>query len=115
MNFLVGASGALRKGIYKFLKLQEAEGENYKDKVKWLKTKHPRVAEEYFDALGNITDMTSEELHEDKDWKPWTREEFDFLVATIKAVLHEVYVVPEERKGMLARVLKLGPEKKTGK
>ena len=120
MNFLVGASGALRKAIYKFLKNKKAhkakneKGEllSYKGQVQWLKNKHPLVASEYFDALVNIQGMTSEELHEDKDWKPWSQKEFDFLVATIKAALHEIYVVPEERKGMLARVLKLGPERK---
>jgi len=97
MNYLVGASGALRKGIYKFLKDKKAPGETYEDKIKWMKENHPLVAEEFFDALGNIQGMTSDELHEDKDWEAWKSEEFDFLVATIKGVLHEVYVIPEER------------------
>ncbi len=112
MNWLVGASGALRKATYKFLQEQGSTGNSYEEQIKWLKTKHSLVASEYFDALSNIQGMTSEELHEDKDWEPWTREEFDFLVATVKAVLHEVYVVPDERKSMLAKVLYLGPEKK---
>jgi len=120
MNWLIGASGQLRKVIYKFLKDQNVPhvkddkggSLSYEEQIKWLKNKHTLVAGEYFDALSNIQDMVSEELHEDKDWEPWTREEFDYLIATVKAVLHEIYVLPEERKGMLTRVLQLGVGKK---
>lgn len=120
MNFLVGASGALRKTIYKFLKEQKASEEkdeegkkrSYEDQIKWVKGNNPRVPEELFDALSNIQSMTSEELHEDKDWEQWTKEEFDFLVEAVKVLLHEIYVVPEDRKKLLKRVLELGPGKK---
>lgn len=65
-----------------------------------------------FNALSNIQDMISEELHESKDWEQWTKEEFDFLVAAVKALLHEIYVAPEDRKKLLQRILALGPDKK---
>lgn len=121
MNFMTGASGALRKSIYKFLKDQKADMQkddlgnkmSYEDQIKWVKNNHLDIHSEYFDALHNIQDMASEELHEDKDWPSWNQSEFDFIIATIKALLHEVYVEPEERKSMLSRVLSLKPLKKS--
>ena len=108
MNFLVGASGALRKAIYELLKNQKAEGGDYQEKIKWFKVKYPNVFSEYFDALANIQDMTSDNLHEkDGSWKPWKREDFDYFLETVKAVLDEIYVKPEERKSMLGKITQL--------
>ncbi len=108
MNFLVGASGALRKAIYELIKHQKAEGKEYQDKIKWLKTKYPYIFSEYFDALSNIQDMTSDNLHEkDGSWKPWSRGDFDYFLETAKTVLEEVYVKPEERKSMLSKIAQL--------
>lgn len=108
MNFLVGASGALRKAIYELLKHQKAEGKEYQDKIKWLKKKYPYIFSEYFDALANIQDMTSDNLHEkDGSWKPWGRDDFDYFLETVKAVLEEIYVKPEERKTMLSKITQL--------
>lgn len=108
MNFLVGASGALRKSIYELIKHQGAEGKEYQDKIKWFKTKYPYVFSEYFDALANIQDMTSDNLHEkDGSWKPWNRSDFDYFLETVKTVLEEIYVKPEERKSMLSKITQL--------
>lgn len=108
MNFLVGASGALRKAIYELLKHQKADGKEYQDKIKLLKTKYPYIFSEYFDALANIQDMTSDNLHEkDGSWKPWGRDNFDYFLETTKAVLEEIYVKPEERKTMLGKITQL--------
>lgn len=113
MNYLVGASGALRKAIYELIKNQKAEGNEYQDKIKWLKTKYPYIFSEYFDALANIQDMTSYNLHEkDGSWKPWGRVDFDYLLETAKAVLEEIYVKPKERKTMLSKIAQL--KSKTG-
>lgn len=108
MNFLVGASGSLRKAIYELLKHQKAEGKEYQDKIKWLKTRYPHIFSEYFDALANIQDMTSDNLHEkDGSWEPWSRHDFDYFLETTKAVLEEIYVKPEERKTMLSKITQL--------
>jgi len=81
MNFLVGASGSLRKAIYELLKNQGADGNQYEEKIKWLKDKFPNVYPEYFDALANIQDMTSENLHEKEgSWEPWQRNDFYYLL-----------------------------------
>ena len=117
MNYLVGASGCLRKAIYELLELEEVVKEDkdgreldYGDRIKVLKSKYPLVPPEYFDALANIQGMTSEQLHEG-DWKPWTQDEFHFLVETAKEVLTEVYVRPQEKVSVLQKILSLKPQK----
>lgn len=105
MNFLVGASGALRKAIYEFLEHQSAVGVEYKDKIKWLKSKYPQIEESYFDALSGIQGMTSENLHESSsDWIPWSNSDLNFLISVVKKILEEVYVIPEERKKDLEKI-----------
>lgn len=117
MNYLVGASGCLRKAIYELLELEQVaktdkDGKDvdYGERVKVLKSKYPTVPPEYFDALANIQGMTSEQLHEG-DWKPWTQSEFRFLVETAKEVLTEVYVRPQDKASVLQKILSLKPQK----
>lgn len=117
MNYLVGASGCLRKAIYELLELEQipkidsaGKEVDYGERVKVLKSKYPTVPPEYFDALANIQGMTSEQLHEG-DWKPWTQDEFRFLVETVKEVLTEVYVRPQEKASVLQKILSLKPQK----
>lgn len=121
MNYLVGASGCLRKAIYELLELEQVANTDekgdildYGDRVKVLKSKYPTVPPEYFDALANIQGMTSEQLHEG-DWKPWTQGEFRFLVETVKEVLTEVYVRPQEKASVLSKILSLKPQKELKK
>jgi len=121
MNYLVGASGCLRKAIYELLELEQVaktdtEGRDidYGERVKVLKSKYPTVPPEYFDALANIQGMTSEQLHEG-DWKPWTQDEFRFLVETAKEVLTEVYVRPQDKASVLQKILSLKPQKEVKK
>ncbi len=121
MNYLVGASGCLRKAIYELLELEKVPKKNdkgveldYGDRVKILKSKYQTVPPEYFDALANIQGMTSEQLHEG-DWKPWTQDEFRFLVETVKEVLTEVYVRPKEKASVLQKILSLKPQKQEKK
>ena len=76
--------------------------------MKALKKKYLLVPGEYFDALSNIQDMTSKNLHEGS-WKPWDQREFDYLIEIVREVLSEVYVKPEEKKSVLAKILLLSP------
>ncbi|QQR78328.1 MAG: hypothetical protein IPJ68_04575 [Candidatus Moraniibacteriota bacterium] len=121
MNYLVGASGCLRKAIYELLELEQVSKTNdkgteldYGDRVKILKNEYPTVPPEYFDAVANIQGMTSEQLHEG-DWRPWTQDEFRFLVETVKEVLTEVYVRPQEKASVLQKILLLKPQRKEKK
>lgn len=108
MNLMVGASGALRKAIYEFVKLEKVGGKTYQEKIKVLKVKYPKIDAEYFDALANIQDMTSDQLHEQEgSWEPWSRHDFDYVIETVKEVLNEVYVLPSVRKNSWTKILNL--------
>lgn len=112
-NFMVGASGALRKAIYEFLieqkiKKVNAEGEplNYEERIKLLKEKHPKARDEVFDALAGVQDVTSVDLHEDElgNWEPWKAKEFNYVLEVVKAAMHEVYTAPKKSQDLLTRI-----------
>ncbi len=108
MGYMVGASGALRKAIYEFLKHQKSEGDSYQDKVKWLKQKYKNLDPNYFDALANIQDMTSSNLHEiEGSWKTWDIKEFDYILESVKTALEEICVIPAKRKERFSKILEL--------
>lgn len=97
MNYLTGASACTRKAIYELLALQKATGTNYDDKIKDLGSKHPAIDTELFEILGHIKDMTSDQVHE-QSWVAWDAKNLQLFLETFKAVLHELYVVPDEKK-----------------
>lgn len=97
MNYLTGASACTRKAIYELLSLQKAEGQNYDDKIKDMASKHSTVDAELFEILGHIKDMTSDHVHE-QSWISWDTKNLQLFLETFKAVLHEIYVIPDEKK-----------------
>jgi transcription elongation factor Elf1 len=106
-NYLVGASACLRKAIYELLghektivKNQKTGYADYQESMKALKAKFPSVAPELFDALGHIQEMASDNVHEGS-WEAWDSPKLRFIIELAKATLHEIYVVPEERKERL--------------
>lgn len=109
MGYMTGASGALRRAIYKFLKHEKLSGASYEDKIKNLKQKYPMVPEEYVDALSNVQGMTSTNLHEDYDFEPWTPEQFTFLIKAYSELMVEIYVKPSERSESLKKIIELNP------
>jgi len=115
-NFLVGASGALRKAIYEFLLEQKVEGGNYEEKIKALKAKHPKAQEEIFDALAGVQSLASDALHEDElgSWEPWKSKDFDYVMQVAKAAMYEVYTAPKKSKDWLLKInsMKDGNKKK---
>lgn len=112
-NYLVGASACLRKAIYELLEHEKSIITNtktgyadYQESIKNLKTKFPNVASELFDALGHIQEMVSDNVHEGS-WEAWDSHKLRFIIELTKATLHEMYVVPEERKerlGLLGQI-----------
>lgn len=70
MNFLTGASACTRKAIYELTIREKAEGGNYEERIKFLKTKFPQIDPTYFDVLSHIKDMTSDKVHE-QSWDKW--------------------------------------------
>lgn len=97
MNYLTGASACTRKAIYELLSLQKAEGLNYDDKIKDVASKHLDIDAELFEILGHIKDMTSDHVHE-QSWITWDAKNLQLFLETFKAVLHELYVVPDEKR-----------------
>ncbi len=106
MNFLTGASACMRKAIYELLIIEEAEGADYESKVKFLKKKYPDSDPTLFDILAQIQDMTSDKIHE-QSWDKWDSPYLKFIIETLKAILHEIYVLPEIKADRLKSVLKL--------
>ena len=106
-NFLVGASACLRKAVYELLEYEKAIVKNkktghadYQERIRSLKTKFPSVAPELFDALGHVQELASDNVHEGS-WDAWDSPKLTTLIELTKATLHEMYVVPEERKDRL--------------
>ena len=114
MNFLTGASACARKAIYELLVKEEAEGEYYEDKIKSLKTTHPNVDATLFDVLSHIQDMTSEKVHE-QSWPKWESQNLTLIIETLKTVLYEIYVLPQEKSARSGKIQKLLEQVRKGK
>lgn len=104
MGLLVGASACLRKTIYELVDFEdvrvinEKSGKtNYQESIKKLKDKFSRVPSEYFDALANIQELASDNVHEGS-WEAWDSNKLKILIELTKNVLHEMYVIPDEQK-----------------
>jgi hypothetical protein len=97
MNFLTGASACTRKAIYELLVEEGATGTDYETRIKSLKGKYPGVDPSLFDDLAAIQDMTSDKVHE-HSWDKWDSPHLRFILATLKAIFHEIYVIPRERE-----------------
>jgi len=106
MNFLTGASACTRKAIYELLVHEKAEGDDYQEKIKSLKGKHPGVDDTAYDVLAHIQDMTSDKVHE-QSWPKWDSANLRLIIETLRMVLHEIYVVPAERAERAEKIRQL--------
>ncbi len=97
MNYLTGASACTRKAIYELLIKEGVEGKNYDDKIKSLSDIHTGIDNELFEILTHIKDMTSDNVHE-QSWDKWDSQHLILFLETLKTVLHEIYVVPDEKE-----------------
>lgn len=82
-----------------------------------MKAKFPAVAPELFDALGQIQELASDNVHEGS-WDAWDSPKLTTLIELTKATLHEMYVVPAERKdrlGVLSQLKSVFSSSKNGK
>jgi hypothetical protein len=103
MNYLTGASACCRKAIYELTIVEKAEGADYESRIKFLKTKFPAVDSDLFDILCHIKDMTSDKVHE-QSWDKWDSKHLTLFIETLKAILHEIYVIPDEKKNRSSKV-----------
>jgi transcription elongation factor Elf1 len=97
MNYLTGASACTRKAIYELLEVEDAEGDEYDERIKSLKGKHPQIDDKLFDVPAHIKDMASDKVHE-ASWGKWDSDHLRLIIKTTKRVLREIYVIPDERK-----------------
>jgi hypothetical protein len=114
MNYLTGASACCRKAIYELTVEEKAEGDDYEERIKYLKEKYPNIDGELFDVLCHIKDMTSEKIHE-QSWDKWESEHLKLFLETLKAILYEVYVDPDEKKKRIGTIQTLLGRVRTGK
>ena len=114
MNFLTGASACIRKAIYELTFVEKCEGDDYEARIKYLKTKYTTIDPDLFDNLAAIQDMTSEKVHE-QSWDKWESIHLRLIAETLKTILHEIYVIPAEKKERTAEVMKLREELKKDK
>lgn len=96
MNFLTGASACVRKAIYELLIQENAAGDVYEDRIKSLKEQFSAIDAELFDVLSHIHQMTSDKVHE-QSWDKWDAQTLKLIVESLKAVLYEIYVLPDEK------------------
>ena len=108
-NYLTGASVCARKIIYELGKLNKAAGDNYKDRIESLKDIHPEVDPTFFDTLLTIQQVTSTKVHENS-FDGWEAKHLRVILATLKEVLHEIYVVPALRQDRRQAILSLKDE-----
>ncbi len=73
-----------------------SSGDNYEDRIKSLKEKHPEVEQTYFDTLLTIQKVTSSKVHENA-YDGWESNHLRVLLASLRKVLHEMYVAPALR------------------
>ena len=95
-NYLTGASACARKIVYELTRLEGTSGDNYEDRIKSLKEKHPEVEQTYFDTLLPIQKVTSSKVHENA-YDGWESNHLRVLLASLRKVLHEMYVAPALR------------------
>lgn len=114
MNYLTGASACMRKSIYELLIIEKIKEKNYDDGIKKLKAKYPDITSTYIDILSHIKDMTSDKVHE-QSWDKWDSKYLKLIIEALKAVLHEIYVIPEIKKAKALEVQSLLQKVNAGK
>ena len=58
--------------------------------------------------------MTSDKVHE-QSWPKWDSKNLTLILETLKAILHDIYVVPEVKKDRSRRIRELRSEINTPK
>lgn len=108
-NFLTGASACARKLVYELAQCKGGTGDNYEERIKSLKQKHPEVDESYFDTLLTVQRATSSKVHENA-YDGWGSSHMRLILASLRQVLHELYVVPALRADRRREIEALGKE-----
>ena len=97
MNYLTGASACIRKSIYELTVIGGSTEGDYENRIKGLKAKFPDVNPIFFDTLDAIKDITSDKVHE-QSWEAWDSKTLRMIIDTLKSGLHEMFIMPEEKR-----------------
>lgn len=89
--------------------IEELDKGNYENRIKSFKKKYPEVEQTYFDTLLTIQQMTSSKIHENS-YDGWNSRHLRLILATLRQILHEIYVVPALREDRRESILKLKEE-----
>jgi len=108
-NFLTGASACARKIVYELAANEKASGTEYEERIKSLKRLHPEVDGAFFDTLLTVQQVTSAKVHE-QSYDGWEAKHLRVILAALREVLHEIYVVPALREGRRQAILDLKHE-----
>ena len=107
MNNLTGASACMRKSIYELLVHEEVpDDDSYEIRIKSLKNKYPSIDQQLFDILSHIQQMTSDKVHE-QSWDKWDSPNIKLILAVMKEILREIYVVPQDIRQRLGKIQQL--------
>ncbi len=108
-NYLTGASACARKVVYELGVLKGANGDNYEDRIKSLKSLLPEIDPTFFDTLLTVQQLTSTKVHEGS-YDGWESSHLRVILFALSEVLHEIYVVPALREERRKKVLSLKEE-----
>lgn len=112
-NALTGASACIRKAIYEFLKKENAQGDNYDEKIKSIKQNWGHLSD-YLDVLKGIKGITSDQVHEDS-FENFTSPEVKHYVDILEEIFREIYVIPQQREERKNAIFKKCDEVKKDK
>ncbi len=94
-------SGRKRHGANVLRGLNPFRGSNPLPSAKiWNSNFRPKYGRREAPSLGDIQELASDNVHEGS-WEAWDSPKLRFIIELAKATLHEIYVVPEERKERL--------------
>lgn len=96
-NAIIGASACVRKAIYEFLKLEDAQGEHYREQISYVKTQHKnKNLDIYFDIIIQIQGMTSNDLHANETmFNKLNSNEIKLYISILNELFVEIYVKPK--------------------
>jgi hypothetical protein len=108
-NFLTGASACARKIVYELSVLKDSEGDDYKTRIKSLKSKLPDIDPTYFDTLLTIQQIASDKVHENA-YDGWKSKHLRVILASLLEILNEIYVLPKVRSEKREAILDMKKE-----
>jgi hypothetical protein len=104
MAYTNGGTACARRAVDLILKTEHAAGDDFEGSLLTLSEKHPAVAPALFQILGMLGEGD----------EPLTPDSLKALIATVKAIVYEIYVLGAERIERLMYVHQLVESLKRG-